>query len=71
MNHRRRYYPTKAAWAAATAAHLRAQEAEAYAERHPASNWRAIQAKMNRLANLRRQAGRYERMAERFQSLGV
>jgi hypothetical protein len=41
-------------------------ERAAAAEKIPTHNWRGVQAKMRALDTIRREAERYERLAERF-----
>jgi hypothetical protein len=65
---KRPYYPTKAAWAAAKAHELR-QKADAI-PRVQSSNWRGVRRRMTGLDNLRREALRFEMIAERFAAQG-
>jgi hypothetical protein len=57
----------KAAWAARKATALRTEADAARARHVPGADWRGVQRKARTVANLDREALRYERMAARYQ----
>lgn len=57
-------YPSKTAWARARAVELRAAADVLAGESIPASEWRRVRQKMESVAHLRREAARFDRIAE-------
>lgn len=62
----RPHYPTKAAWAAAKAAELRAAADALALEQIPSSDWHRVRRKMDGIAHLRREAARFDAIAAAF-----
>lgn len=66
---KRVFYPTKAAWAAARAGELEQQAMDLAAMR--GGDWRSRQVRRNSAARLRSEAGRFRRMAARYEARGA
>lgn len=71
MKTKRPLYRYKWQWAEAKAQGLREQASQVSRERIPSSDWRNVRSKMRVLDSLGRDAGKYERMAERFKEAGI
>ena len=62
---KRKWYPTKSAWAAAKARELRAEASRIRAQSIPAAQWRRVRGKMTARETIERDIRKFERIAEK------